>query len=169
MWWWSTVLLPVERKNRRWKGRIAEEKAANSNGWAWTIFMPTVLTTVYSVYSSSSSRFSSPPRLLPIPSSFHESCTRSPRAYSSLRVQMRRQIWFQVARPGYEPSLSARISINLTENQLRNNFIDRPSKSPVNEPRLKANPRSSASYNRRRHPFLPNRNRIECIESVENS
>lgn len=99
----------------------------------------------------------------------HESCTRSPRAYSSLRVQMRRQIWFQVARPGYEPSLSARISINLTENQLRNNFIDRPSKSPVNEPRLKANPRSSVSYNRRRHPFLPNRNRIECIESVENS
>lgn len=156
MWWWSTVLLPVERKNRRWKGRIAEEKAANSNGWAWTIFMPTVLTTVYSVYSSSSSRFSSPPRLLPIPSSFHESCTRSPRAYSSLRVQMRRQIWFQVARPGYEPSLSARISINLTENQLRNNFIDRPSKSPVNEPRLKANPRSSVSYNRHRtrHPFL---------------
>lgn len=164
MWWWSTVLL---------KGRIADGRGelqrkrlrirtVGRGRYLCPPFLPPSI-----LYSSSSSRFSSPPRLLPIPSSFHESCTRSPRAYSSLRVQMRRQIWFQVARPGYEPSLSARI--NLTENQLRNNFIDRPSKSPVNESRLKANPRSSASYNRRRYPFLPNRNRTECIESVENS
>lgn len=75
-------------------------------------------------YSFSRARF-----LLPIflpascsPSSLHESLRCS-------QVQTHRQIWFEVARTNLPSTASKHLdvgsTINLTENQLRNDFIDR--------------------------------------------
>lgn len=113
----------LKESGRRWKGRIPG-KAANSNGWAWTIFMPTVLATSLSrtpfLARDSSFRFSSPPRVLP------HLCTNLCAVRKYKRIA---KFGIEVARTNLPSTASKHLdvgsTINLTENQLRNDFIDR--------------------------------------------
>lgn len=78
--------------------------------------------------------------------------------FSHPAKSMCRRIWLEAHRAlllARQQGSRCQIDINLTRNQLQNDFInletDRPSKSPINEPRL-TNPRRTISHNRWRHP-----------------
>lgn len=84
------------------EGENSRQKAANSNGWAWTIFMP-----------ASSYHLRLSPRLFSLfPSPFSRQIFFS--AFLALLFwRMHRQIWLEAARPPLPPSFSSENWINL--------------------------------------------------------